>query len=99
VLKLAKESLTASRTTSKDTKQAEENARKNSINNRTSKVSTVGNSRRSSVKSQETEDTKSWTGDERRKISNYKKTNGPQQTTSVVKRETKTATSVKNSSV
>ncbi|CAB3980793.1 serine threonine- kinase MARK2-like isoform X1 [Paramuricea clavata] len=97
MLKLAKESLTACRTTSKDTKQAVENARKNSINNRTSKVSTVGNSRRSSVKSQETEDTKSWTGDERRKISNYKKTNESQQTTSAVKREAKTATSVRTS--
>ena len=103
LVKSAKESLDVSRTTSvtKDTRKTVENTRKNSINDRTGKVSTLGNSRpqRSSVKSQETEDTKSWTGDERRKISNYKKTNEPQKTTSVVKREVKTVTSVRSSTL
>jgi hypothetical protein len=92
-VKAARESLHVSRTTStaKDTKQKEENARKNSINNRTGKVSTLGNPRpqRSGAKTQEKEDLKSWTGDERRKISNYKKTNDADKTTSVVKRDIK----------
>ena len=97
-MKSAKESLHASKTASivKDTKQAVENARKNSINNRAGKVSTLGNTRGSSIKTPEKEDLKSWTGDERRKISNYKKTNDAQKTSSVVKRDTKTVQSVRN---
>ena len=85
--------------TTKDIKQTAENARKNSTNERTGKVSMVGQStsKRASVKSQETtEDTKSWTEDARRKISNYRKTDEAQQKMSAVKREAKTVTNVRS---
>ena len=88
--------------TTKDTKQATENARKNSTSERNGKALMAGHStsKRASVKSQETtEDTKSWTEDARRKISNYRKTNEPQQKASVVKREVKTVTSIRNSAL
>lgn len=85
--------------TTKDIKQTAGNARKNSTNERTGKVSMVGQStsKRASVKSQDTtEDTKSWTEDARRKISNYRKTDEAQQKMSVVKREAKTVTNVRS---
>lgn len=85
--------------TTKDIKQTAGNARKNSTNERTGKVSMVGQStsKRASVKSQDTtEDTKSWTEDARRKISNYRKTDEAQQKMSVVKSEAKTVTNVRS---
>ena len=85
--------------TTKDIKQTAENARKNSTNERTGKASMAGQStsKRASVKSQETtEDTKSWTEDARRKISNYRKTDEAQQKMSAVKREAKTVTNVRS---
>lgn len=102
LVKSAKESLNASRniTTTLETKQTVENPRKNSTNEKNGKVLMVGDStsKRASVKSQETtEDTKSWTEDARRKISNYRKTNEPQQKVSVVKREVKTVTNIRSS--
>ena len=83
-----------------NSKQTDERTRRKISNNDgTGKaVSTTANTKSqcSIIKSQQTKDTKSWTGDERRKISNYKKTNEPgQKTSSVVKSEAKTITNAR----
>ncbi|XP_028414260.1 serine/threonine kinase SAD-1-like isoform X2 [Dendronephthya gigantea] len=98
LVKSAKESLAsnASRNSTKNSNNIVENTKKNSPNEQTTKVPTVEGPRllRPSVKSQQTKDGKDWTGDERRMICNYRKTNEPSQTNAAVKCATKTATSV-----